>query len=41
MSEQKVLELDWDVEGADCCDAEGKSFLGKVRDEEKLDTVFG
>lgn len=36
MSEQMVLELDWDVEVTDCCDAEGKSFLGRVADEENF-----
>lgn len=40
MSEQTVLELDWDVEVTDCCDAGGKSFLGRMRDEEELDTVL-
>lgn len=40
MSEQTVLELDWDVEVTNCCDAEGKSFLGRVRNEEDLDTVL-
>lgn len=38
-SEQTVLELDLDVEVTDCCDAEGKSFLGRVRDEDILDNV--
>lgn len=40
MSGQRVLELDWDVEVTDCRDAEGKRFLGRLRDEEVLDTVL-
>lgn len=31
MSEKTVLELDWDVEVTDCCDAQGKTVLGRVR----------
>ena len=38
MSEQTVLDLEWDVEVTDCCDAGGKSFLGRARDAEGLDT---
>lgn len=38
MSEQTVLELDRVVEVTDCCDAEGKGFLKRVRGEKDLGT---